>query len=330
MIIKQLGFYAHWVDAGRKHAQINGYAQLGALDSISFQLANAMCGNALLHPAIELMGGNISILIEQACVVCITGALVDVRVNERAVSLNEALAIKAGEVLHIANLKAGWVNYIACSLSFSLPVYYSSVSGSKREKIGGTHQNGNGLAVGDSFAIDQTISVEYEVRDVVLSCNQIPPILQVFSEAIHFRNHHATNAVNLPVHFCYQADYFSHEQQALFLASEYTITHEADRMGLRLSGHALNCSKRTLTSQPIALGAIQIAGNGQAIIMRNDRQTIGGYPIIGTVSKLGLAVLAQCTSGQRIQFIAQSIATSVMQSTLHQQALNSVRNKALT
>jgi allophanate hydrolase subunit 2 len=63
--------------------------------------------------------------------------------------------------------------------------------------------------------------------------------------------------------------------------------------------------------------------------MRNDRQTIGGYPIIATVSRLGLALLAQCTSGQHIQFSPQSIAKSSIDFIKMQQALNTIRSKVI-
>jgi len=329
MRINSLGFYAHWVDAGRKQAQVNGYAQLGALDSISFQLANAMCGNTLSHPAIELMGGNIDIVFEHACYICISGANAHIRVNGQDVALLNVVHICPNDRLQIANLQAGWVNYIACSLCFDLPLYYHSVSGSKREKIGGVHKDGTGLKVGDSFRPKTNKQINDTSSQLnMLSSSDVPPILRSFNSRLLDKP--KAHTVTLPMHFCYQADYFSPAQRALFLSSDYTVTHEADRMGLRLKGQELICKIRNLTSQPVALGAIQIAGNGQAIIMRNDRQTIGGYPIIGTVSKLGLALLAQCTSGQQIQFSEQAIADSVFKAANIQNALLSVRSKAIT
>ena len=41
------------------------------------------------------------------------------------------------------------------------------------------------------------------------------------------------------------------------------------------------------------MGAIQVPADGQPIVLMNDRQTIGGYPKIGSVLSLDIAALAQ-------------------------------------
>jgi allophanate hydrolase subunit 2 len=62
----------------------------------------------------------------------------------------------------------------------------------------------------------------------------------------------------------------------------------------------------------MANGAIQIPGNGMPIVMRNDRQTIGGYPVIGTLSQAGLAILSQATSKQELTFVPSDIKNATI------------------
>jgi len=63
----------------------------------------------------------------------------------------------------------------------------------------------------------------------------------------------------------------------------------------------------SMLSEGICLGAIQIPADGQPIVLMNDRQTIGGYPKIGSVIALDCARLAQLSPGSRVRFESISI-----------------------
>ncbi len=54
-------------------------------------------------------------------------------------------------------------------------------------------------------------------------------------------------------------------------------------MGFRLEGENVHSELVGMLSEGICLGAIQIPADGQPIVLMNDRQTIGGYPKIGSV-----------------------------------------------
>ena len=73
-------------------------------------------------------------------------------------------------------------------------------------------------------------------------------------------------------------------------------------MGYRLNGPAIKPSLKGILSEGICLGAIQIPADGQPIILLADRQTIGGYPKIGSVLSLDLGKLAQLTPGGKVSF----------------------------
>ncbi|MFT4574716.1 MAG: allophanate hydrolase subunit 2, partial [Marinomonas primoryensis] len=57
-----------------------------------------------------------------------------------------------------------------------------------------------------------------------------------------------------------------------------------------------------IISEGIAYGAIQIPKDGQPIVLLRDRQTIGGYPKMGCVTRVGGGILAQQKPGDIIQF----------------------------
>ena len=64
----------------------------------------------------------------------------------------------------------------------------------------------------------------------------------------------------------------------------------------------LRCDIQALYSQGLCNGAMQVAGDGQIIIMLNDRQTIGGYPVLGAVDAFSRSKLAQLRPGDSLQF----------------------------
>ena len=59
------------------------------------------------------------------------------------------------------------------------------------------------------------------------------------------------------------------------------------------------------------MGAIQITGEGQPIVLMADRQPTGGYPKIGTVIRADLPILAQTHPGSRVQFKSIAIKEAI-------------------
>jgi allophanate hydrolase subunit 2 len=78
-------------------------------------------------------------------------------------------------------------------------------------------------------------------------------------------------------------------------------------MGFRLEGETVHSDIVGMLSEGICHGAIQIPADGQPIVLMNDRQTIGGYPKIGSVIPRDTARLSQLSSGSQVRFEAISI-----------------------
>ena len=81
-------------------------------------------------------------------------------------------------------------------------------------------------------------------------------------------------------------------------------------MGYRLEGPAVSAGIDGILSEGICLGAIQVPADGQPIVLLNDRQTIGGYPKLGTVFSEDLAQLAQLPPGRWVSFKPMSVTAA--------------------
>ena len=108
-----------------------------------------------------------------------------------------------------------------------------------------------------------------------------------------------------------QAGHFKPEAVHALLTSEYCVTPQMDRMGVRLEGPALSHLRpedADIVSDGVTPGAMQVPGNGQPIILLADCQTVGGYPKIATVISADLPRLGQIRPGENIRFAAVGAA----------------------
>jgi allophanate hydrolase subunit 2 len=99
-------------------------------------------------------------------------------------------------------------------------------------------------------------------------------------------------------------------------------------MGIRLSGTQLkHKEKADVISYPIGPGTIQVPGDGQAVIMLSDSQTVGGYTQIASVITADLYKTGQLKSGDLIKFIIISYEEALLYLKEHSDLLNSIFDK---
>ena len=92
---------------------------------------------------------------------------------------------------------------------------------------------------------------------------------------------------------------FTEQARATFAAAEFTISHQSDRMGCRLTGPALALqAPLEMISEAVAFGTVQVPPDGQPIVLMADRQTTGGYPKIAAIASVDLPLLAQKVPGE--------------------------------
>ncbi len=96
-----------------------------------------------------------------------------------------------------------------------------------------------------------------------------------------------------------QADWFADDA---FFESTWIVSNTSNRMGIRLNGPVLNKRLEEMTSEPVAPGAVQVANDGQPIVLGVDGQTIGGYPKVAHVIRADLDRLGQLRAGDVVTF----------------------------
>ena len=89
----------------------------------------------------------------------------------------------------------------------------------------------------------------------------------------------------------------------LLTGSEYVVSADSDRIGLRMTGEPLErADARELASEGMVLGAVQVPLSGQPVVFLHDHPVTGGYPVVGIVHADDLPVCAQLRPGDGVRF----------------------------
>lgn len=269
-------------DAGRfGHHQI-GLTTGGPIDAQAFLWANRLCQNDHNSSCIEITIGGLTLEAETDTQIAVTGAQIPLKINGQSCELWETHSVQAGDKISFGfSSDKGCRAYLAVAGGFEITPQFDSSATVVRESIGGL--NGQALKKGDWLPC-----AEHKPETHYSLAPQHHPVYQ--NEAV------------LRVIPGYQQRHFSTVKQRLFYSSEYRLSELCDRMGFRLEGPKVGANIDGILSEGICFGAIQVPADGQPIVLMNDRQTIGGYPKIGSVLSLDMAKLGQLTPGSTVRF----------------------------
>ena len=283
------GMFSLIQDAGRHGFHNIGITTGGPFDNYSFNWANRLCDNLESAACLEILVGGLVLESNISTQIAITGADAPIKINDKSVDGWRTQNISVGDQISIGYASAGCRSYLAVAGGIQCPQIFGSASTVKREKLGGLHKNGQALMQGD-----------------LLPCNA-SQVKITRSVAEQYRPQFDGDVAEIRMILGYQQSQFETSQLDRFFTAVYTISQQSDRMGYRLEGPAISTSNNEMLSEGICLGAIQIPADGQPIILLCDRQTIGGYPKIGSVFSQDIAKLAQLMPGRKIRFKAIDI-----------------------
>lgn len=288
-------------DQGRFGYRHMGITVSGCLDPMLARCANALVGNGADCACIEIRALGPVLQVRQGRVrLALAG---DVSATLRR-SDGSALDIPAWtsitldprDILEIGFV-AGGTAYLAVSGGIASPVQLGSRSTYQRAMIGGI--GGRPISTGNLLPCSAQVRREYrEQRNLAWEHGSGP--LRVLTGP--------------------QDGHFKPQALAALVSSDYHVTPQMDRMGVRLEGAALEHIRpeaADIVSDGVTPGVLQVPGNGQPIILLADCQTVGGYPKIATVISADLPRLGQLKAGDNVRF---SVAT-------HAQAQQALRER---
>jgi biotin-dependent carboxylase-like uncharacterized protein len=280
-------------DAGRHGYLRYGVTAAGPMDPLAYATANLAVGNPAGSTAIEISLGGIELTAEaEPLVVALAGGDFAISLDARPLpSAAVVLTLEPGAVLSIRAGQSGAWCYLAVAGRLVVPQLLGSNATHTRTGFGGI--DGRALRTGDRLPVEPSCRPAPSVGAIAAPWLDRPPAI-------------------IRVVLGPQDDYFSAEQIAAFLDGPWRVSIKADRMAYFLDGHRLSHAKGyNIVSDGIAMGAIQVPGDGRPIVLMADRQSTGGYPKIATVIGPDLGRLAQARPGTAFRFEACSIAEAV-------------------
>lgn len=278
--ILQPGLFSTIQDEGRIGYQNLGFSSAGAMDIYSLKMAQKLIGNE--GPAIEytMIGPKIQFLQENTFT--FIGATSNAKLNNTPIEPQVVYFAQKNDILEIGQISEGARGYITFGHSLNIELVADSFSTHTRSGIGGFK--------GRALKKDDVISLKYNEQYKVNLGKIVDYQIKSDNTIVH--------VIKGP-----QFHSFSEEAVKTFIESEFKISDQSDRMGYRLIGPSVApLTSADIISEPVALGSIQVPNDGNPIILLNDKQTVGGYTKIATVTQLDLRKLAQLKPGESVKF----------------------------
>ena len=281
-------------DKGRYGFQRYGVPVSGALDAFALRAANLLAGNDDGAAGLEMtvLGPRVRFCADTWF--AIGGADLAPMLDGAPVPTWRRVAAPAGSALSFGGARDGMRAYLAVAGGIDVPKLMGSRSTYVKGEFGGLC--GRPLRAGDAL---HTLGAPRngEFAEVTLPPAFTPP---------EYGHEHRIRVVLGP-----QRGAFTDQGVETLLDSEYKVSVQSDRMGYRLDGPAVeHVSGPDIVSDGTSLGAIQVPGNGQPIILLADRGTTGGYAKIATVVSVDIGRIAQALPGDAIRFEAVSVEES--------------------
>jgi antagonist of KipI len=277
------GLFTTIQDLGRPGYGPLGVSPAGAADPVALRLGNTIVGNPQDAPALEMTLSGGAYEFDGTAVIALAGADFGAACDGREIEPWHAHEISAGATLRIGMTRSGARSYLCVRGGIGVEFLLGSASTHVLSGLGGFQ--GRALKKGDRLQVALANTGAHPRRIQ-------PEVLRLLAPRKTLR-----------VTWGPQSDRFEDESRRALLSQAYTVTEEANRMGLRLSGPSLATSDGgQMITEGVSLGAIQVTVGGQPIILFVDQQTTGGYPVIANVISADLPSLGQLRPRDEIRF----------------------------
>ena len=281
-------------DLGRPGFASMGVSAAGAADRSALTAANRLVGNAETAAGLESFGGGVLLRSTGDGVAAVTGPTGTITVTAAdgtvlTPRLGEAFALADGDELELGPAERGVRRYLAVRGGIDVETALGSSSADTLAGLGPA-----AVVKGTTLGVHDPRTAPHLVDPAPARPRDLPQ---------------AGETVEMTVTLGPREDWFTDAGVETLLSQVWTVTHESDRVGLRLSGEVPLERARTgeLPSEGAVTGALQVPPNGQPVLFGPDHPLTGGYPIIASVDDLDLA--AQLPPGVKLRFTTSARPT---------------------
>ena len=264
-------------DFGRDGYRHLGVNKAGSLDPFVQIIANRLLNNNDNDAVLEITVGLCELEFTCDTVIALHGADLQATLDGYSIYPGWTYAVKNKQVLSFATGRAGLRAYLAVKGGIQNAEVMGSKSTDLNACFGGFE--GRSLTTGDEIPITPYYGEFKKVGAIAPAQRKL-----------------------IRLHPSPHADLLGETLLSNFVSTAFKVSNNSNRMGVRLE-HKNNLGhSHSLPSLGVSPGSIQLPPSGEPIVLLNDGQTTGGYPLLGTVIEADLRQFAQFRPLDTVEF----------------------------
>ncbi|KAB8230128.1 bifunctional urea carboxylase/allophanate hydrolase [Aspergillus alliaceus] len=277
-----------------------GFCQSGPMDPLAFRIANALVGNPVGLEALEITLSGPELRFLGPAIISLCGAPIQASLDDVPVRMWSRIRVSAGQRLKIGKTTGnGCRAYLAVFGGFlNIAEWFGSKSTSPMVGVGG--YQGRQLASGDLLSITSEIPDTH--GSLCLPEHLIPK----------YPDHWELLSMPGP----YDEGYLAPESIDMLYETEWKISHNAARGGIRLLGPKPKWARSdggeggahpsNLIEYGYAIGSLNWTGD-DPVIFPQDAPDFGGFISSHTIVRADLWKLGQVKAGDTLKYRATSL-----------------------
>lgn len=278
-----------------------GVPPSGAMDHLACRLGNTLVGNREEAAVLEMCITGPTLKFHSECLVAITGAPMEVRVNGKLQPQWANFMVRPGTIISIMHGSTSMVGcrvYLSVAGGIDVPEYLGSRATFTSGQFGG--YQGRLLQAGDMLPIGKPKGLQ---SPKTLAENLIP----TYTNKWHIGC--------LPGPYT-DPDYMTPDDIRMFHSTEWKVHHDSNRLGIRLLGPTPTWARKhggdggshpsNVHDYVYGVGSVNFTGN-MPIIITHDGPSLGGFVCPVTVVQSELWKVGQLLPGDTVQFVRMDI-----------------------
>lgn len=299
LVVVKPGLSCTIQDGGRKGHRSLGVPSSGAMDPVSFRVANLLCGNRAEEACLEITLHGLELLVEDDTLIALSGSGSEPFVDDVSLPLNRPLLVSAGSLIRFTPSPFGCKMYFAIAGGLIADRDLGSCSTYEAAGLGGI--GGRRIRKEDRLHRGTPSNLSRRIAD---SLTRGMGKVKTGSRGARLQEF---VSMETPVILrCITGPEWDRMDEAFrvdFFKETFKVGADSNRMGIRLTGNtAVGHGFGEMVSSGVCPGTVQMAHDGTLLLLMSDAQTTGGYPRIAQVAEADFPRCAQLRPGDRVRF----------------------------
>ncbi len=299
-----------------------GIPPSGPFDTLSFQLANRLLGNAATAAGLEITVQGPALAFTAHTRLVLAGAPVEATLDGQVIKPWCIVSVRPGQVLDIGQIRGvGARSYLCVAGGIDCPEYLGSRSTFTLGQFGG--HNGAALKTGDVLRLDAAagrLAAEQGSDTEGLPAEMQPELTEDWELRVVYGPHGAP-------------DFFTESDIDTLFEHAWEVHYNSSRTGVRLigpnpewarsDGGEAGLHPSNIHDNAYAFGSLDFTGD-MPVILGPDGPSLGGFVCPATIITADLWKIGQLRAGNRVRFRPVSVAEAVEADRLQQESISSL------